>query len=509
MGEQAVDLAMGPDGFYHPCTEEQICALIQRAKREGRSVRVRGSGHSVAAAITSAAPGAINILLDQLAAISIDREKKQVTAQAGCHLGRDPFDPAGNSTVENSLFYQLDQAGLAIPDMGGISHQTVGGFIATGSSGGSVAHAFDAQILGLRIIDGNGVVHDVSESERPDLFHAAGVSMGLLGVISAVTLQCVDRFDILGREAISTVEACDIDLFGPGIDSLERFLTQTEYARLIWWPQKGAEKMVVWQARQMKDRDYDDRTGLREALRRKPYKEVTWVLGSPLPAEVVADLFYTLVGTWPDWLSNLLGDGLQFKLLRGIIEGLFEPVILPATINAFVPADDAEDSPQEFWDTWWQGLPMDNQINDRLLPTSFTELWIPIQKTEEVMRRLRDHYEARGFAATGSFCCEIYAARRSRFWMSPGYGEEMIRIDLFWFDRNKANPEADYYPQFWELLKEFGYRLHWGKYLSGDVAYLKARYPRWDDFMKAREAMDPAQLFVTRYWRRHLGIAER
>jgi FAD/FMN-containing dehydrogenase len=509
MQDNAVDLPVGPDGFYHPTTEAQICALIQRAKREGRKVRVRGSGHSVGAAILAGAPQAIDILLDQYAAVTIDRETKQATAQAGCHLGRDPFDSSGTSTVENSLFYQLDKAGLAISDVGGITHQTVGGFVSTGSSGGSLTHSFDDKIVSLRLIDGNGVVHDLSESSNRDLFHAASISMGLCGVISTVTIQCVDRFDVIGHEAITEVSACDVDLFGSGIDSLTHFLTQTPHARLLWWPQKGAEKMVVWQARHMRDRDYDDRTGPREDFCRKPYKEVTWVLGSPLPAEIVANLFYTLVGTWPDWLENLLGGGLKYKLLKGIVEGLFEPVILPALINAFVPADDEEEGPQEFWDSWWQGLPMDNQINDRVLPTVFTELWIPLERTEEVMKRLRDHYEDKGLSATGTFCCEIYAASKSRFWMSPAYGQDVIRIDLFWFEKNKANPATDYFPQFWELLKDFNYRLHWGKYLSGDVEYLKSNYPRWDDFMKVREAMDPDQIFVSDYWRKHLGIGPR
>ena len=68
----------------------------------------------------------------------------------------------------------------------------------------------------------------------------------------------------------------------------------------------------------------------------------------------------------------------------------------------------------------------------------------------------------------------------------------------------------DYYPQFWELLKEFDYRLHWGKYLSNlpstGPESLRARYPRWDDFMELREKMDPNQIFLTDYWRNYLGI---
>jgi FAD/FMN-containing dehydrogenase len=43
------------DGFHHPAGEEELAALVRRAYREGRQLRVRGAGHS--------APG--SILTDQ------------------------------------------------------------------------------------------------------------------------------------------------------------------------------------------------------------------------------------------------------------------------------------------------------------------------------------------------------------------------------------------------------------------------------------------------------------
>jgi hypothetical protein len=50
------------------------------------------------------------------------------------------------------------------------------------------------------------------------------------------------------------------------------------------------------------------------------------------------------------------------------------------------------------------------------------------------------------------------------------------------------------------------FRLHWGKYLIPDPAYLRDLTPRWDDFMALRGRLDPDQLFVTDYWRKHLAI---
>jgi len=494
----SVDLRVDEHGFYHPSSEEQICALVRRAHRDGVQLRVRGSGHSVKASIytdgfgkSRAKKSGIDVMLDRLAAITFDDAKKQVTVGAGCHLGRDPRDPTGTSTEENSLFYQLDQKGWAISDMGGVTHQTVGGFMSTGSSGGSVRNSFGGHIVAMRLIDGRGAIHELTETAAPELFSAAGVSLGLLGIMTSVTFQCVDKFNIAGQEAITADEGCELDLFGPGRSgrpSLQTFLTDTPYARLVWWPQSGVERVAVWQARPIDPA---------EDFHPQPYEEFPRILNSTLPAQVAGCAIYTLIGRWPD-------------RLKGVLQAINYPrVVLPRILKWFVPLDGAR-GPQRFRDTWWRGLPMDNQVNGKLFPTDFTEIWIPISRAQEVINALRNHYREKGMAATGSFACEIYAAKGSRFWLSPAFGEDAVRVNLFWFGYNKGNPR-EYYRQFWELLKGFGFRLHWGKHLPEDptgawAEYLSRQYPRWKEFMDLREELDPNQIFVTDYWRRQLAI---
>jgi FAD/FMN-containing dehydrogenase len=497
--EAAVVLQPGSDGFYHPANEGEIRALVERAIREGRKIRVRGSAHSVNAAIFTRdtdhpapdEPG-INILLDRLRQVAFDDERIQVTAQAGCHLGRDPADPTQTSTVENSLFYQLDRRGWAFPVTGGVMHQTVAGFISTGSSGGSAWHSVDRNIIAIRLIDGLGQVHELRRNDDPsDPFFAAGVSMGLLGIITSVTFQCVPRYTIEGKETTAIYRSCEIDLFGEGHGgkpSLETFLRETEYTRIMWWPQPGVEKAVVWQARRLTDPP--------PTFKRKPYHVFPTVLGRERPSQLASSVLFRLFRTLnPPGPASSLGRRFQpvFKQLYKV------------ALNGFLAS--GIKGPQRFRDTWWQGLPADDRIDYRLLPTRFHEVWIPIARTAEVMATLREHQRTYGFAATGTFPVEIKPTARSDFWMSPAYHDDVIKLDTLWFAGNPGDPVADYYPQFWELLKPFDYRLHWGKALSGDVAYLRRQYPRWDDFMRLREQMDPHQIFVTDYWRSHLGIA--
>ena len=518
-------ISIASDGFYHPENDDQIRDLLLYAVENGLKVRVRGSGHSVRDSIYTGnrkTNNGIDIILDRMTAVSIDRGKKQVTVQTGCHLGRDPFDLAESSDIKNSLFYQLDQAGLALPDMGGIIHQTVGGFLSTGSAGGSIKHSFGEQLIALKIIDGNGEIHYVTRERKDDLFFAAGVSVGLLGIITEATFQCVDAFHVIGEESTTTIDECSIDLFGDGTygrPGIEDFLCNTEYARLMWWPQKKVRRMVVWKARRMQTSDYkqgntsrgnENSPESRELFTPKPYLEFPLYRETELTAETANGLFYTVVGNWHQAMRKFK-ISFPIKTALSFIAWLYPLHILPGVIKEFVPLDNEKrpQGPQKFWDTWWHGLPMDNRMNDRIMPTEFTEIWIPVSKAGSVMSKLRELYDSKGYNATGSYSCEIYAAKKSDFWLSPSYNDDVIRINIFWFGYNAGKPVECYYPQFWKLFTEdktLQCRFHWGKYMPVNPEYLRQHYPRWNDFFALRDKIDPNRIFVTDYWAKHLGI---
>lgn len=505
--------------YQLPESTGDVVSLVKQALSENTEIRVRGSGHSVLQTFSTDVPAngnnnAINLMLAKMDAVTFDETTMQVTVQAGCHLGVDPFDPTDISTLENSLCYQLWKKGWAVPDLGGITHQAVGGFLSTGSSGGSLKYAFDEMLTSITLVSGKGEVVTFNKSGNlDDPFYAAGVSMGLLGIVVSATFQCVPTFNITGSETISTVDNCAIDLFGDGSGgkpSLQTFFYQTDYTRLMWWPQEKVTKMVVWQAKQMQASDYNESTGTQQDFKPKPYQEVPAILGTEVPAEVGADLIFTAIGRWPNWLQDTLGNGFAFELIKKGIDEAFYPFILPKILDIFVPIDNPQKGPQTFWDYWWHGIPMDNQMSDKLIPVKFTELWIPVEKSAAVMSALRDFYTNGGPKDTGAFSCEVYCAKKSDFWMSPSYQTDVIRIDVFWWGNNLGNP-VDFYQPFWDLLAPFDFRCHWGKYMpaadsSLGNAYMQKQYPHWADFVALREEMDPEQIFVNDYWRGYFNI---
>jgi hypothetical protein len=204
------------------------------------------------------------------------------------------------------------------------------------------------------------------------------------------------------------------------------------------------------------------------------------------------------------------------------------PDFLPKLIAAFIPLDSEHGGePQRFTDWGWSGLPMDNSADDELLTTEFTETWIPLARTREVMQLLnryftepRDDHEA--LRRTGTYAWELYSAMPTPFWLSAAhtsgddeYKDGVFRVDPYWFADNAENPAKTFYARLWELLRDNGipFRLHWGKfqpvYEPWDrswVDFFRAQYPRWDDFLRLRAERDPNNIFLTDYWRDRFGL---
>jgi D-arabinono-1,4-lactone oxidase len=567
----------GSDGFYHPASEEELVCLVKKAYHEGRELRVRGSAHSVSHAIYTDPEGTLrnhveqqspppgdnlNVMLDRYISFRvIDRERRLVECDAGIHLGRDPSDPTHTSTLENSLLYQLwKDYGWTLGDTGGISHQTVSGFTATGSSGGSLQFSANENLYGFRMIDGTGEVYEASRDNDPDLFWAMSPNLGLLGVVSKMTLQCDETFNISGQEAITTVEDCSVDLFGAGDGrpTLEQFLKEVEYTRLEWWPQRGGERILVWQAQRMRPQ-----LGFRPVR----YEEFT---DRPEAAELGISIFYTIIGnlgdlsrakallrpTWqqlgealslvvaalhlPEWVAKAataaaaVGVDAFIDVLMPFAHEIQKklPEIFPKVLEVFEPLDSTKKGmqkgePQSFRDWAWQGLPMDNQASDVLVPTEFTEMWLPVQRATEVMKLLKAYFDEpegadEALRRTGTYAWELYGAEPTKFWMNCSHSDGadewkdgVFRVDVYWFANNPGDPAETFYPQFWQLLRDNGvpFRLHWGKfqpvYAAGDrswVDFFRGQFPRWDDFLALRARKDPNNLFLTDYWRARFGL---
>lgn len=551
------------DGFYHPETEDQIICLVKKAYEEGLQIRVRGATHSIAHAIyTDPGNGKqpipnkisvegppegpnINIMLDKYRKLEWeDEENGIVVVDSGIHLNMDPHDPTGTSTMENGLLYQIFQKGFGFSDLGGITQQTVSGFLMTGSAGGSMKYDLAENILGFRIVDGTGDCRWVNKDD--EIFPAVSLSLGLLGIITKVRFKFVNTYNIYGQEITTSTkfEECPIDLFGPGRNgkpSMRTFLEKTSYTRILWWPQKGVERIVIWQAGRGENIPVLD--------------PVTYILFGDLPfsnklQQLAGALLFTMLGNrgfFKIW-KKLYKDFRRFritmkdlwqkkagKFLGWLFSGLLTfclelvtiipvfilstfrfllDILLPVVIKS-MQSISKKGKGILFMDYYWRSLPMDNEADEILMGTEFTEIFIPIKYSEKAMQLLNDLYIKKGYDATGFYSTEIYAGYPSKSWIHPGYendeyAEGTFRVDIFWYINNDGNPAAKggYFQQFWDLFKDnnIPFRLHWGKFIPDYdykewADYYRKNFPKWDDFLRLREKRDPKNIFLTTYWK--------
>jgi FAD/FMN-containing dehydrogenase len=190
-----------------PATEQEVVEVVRGAG----SVRVVGAGHSFNDGLATTGT---TMSLDLLTGVvEIDRAARRVTVRAGTRL-RD-------------LTPRLLAEGLALRSLASHDAQSVAGVLSTDvhGTGREPAHLSD-QVVALRLVDGTGATHDVTPGD--DLFRAAVGGIGSVGVITRVTLQCVDAFDLR--------QATIVETWGWAEANLDRLLADHDHLSFYVYP---------------------------------------------------------------------------------------------------------------------------------------------------------------------------------------------------------------------------------------------------------------------------------
>ncbi|MDK1491652.1 D-arabinono-1,4-lactone oxidase [Sinorhizobium sp. 7-81] len=163
-----------------PESEAALSEMVREATALGLNVRCAGSGHSFTPVVATS--GLLLTLSGMQGVVGIDQERKRVAVRAG--------------TTINQLGKVLKSSGLSLINQGDIDSQALAGALTTGTHGtGAKLGNMASQIVGMRLVQPDGSILVVDES-TPDLLEAARVSVGMLGVISEITLQAMDAYNL-------------------------------------------------------------------------------------------------------------------------------------------------------------------------------------------------------------------------------------------------------------------------------------------------------------------------
>ncbi|RJQ90671.1 D-arabinono-1,4-lactone oxidase [Amycolatopsis panacis] len=418
-----------PSRVHRPRSTAEIADVVHGVSTAGRRVRPLGSGHSFTA-IAAAESEALD--LTRWTGIErVDLETHQVTVRAG--------------TTLRALNAALDGIGLAMTNLGDIDAQTIAGAISTGTHGtGARFGGIATQIVALELVPADGSVVTCSADERTDLFHAARVGLGALGVLSTVTLQCEPSFVLSAQERPEPLEQV--------LEDFDAALTNDDHFEFYWFPY--------------------DRTALVKRNNRLPLDAER----APL-SRVRQFVEYELAENLA--FGGLCRVGRAFPKLVRPLSGLAARML----------------STREYSDLSHRVF-----VTRRGVRFVESEYAIPRETLPDVLAELRALVPR--LADPVMFPVEVRVAAADDIWLSTAYGRDSAYVAIHQF---AGMPYREYFAGFAAIADQVGGRPHWGKLHDLDVHTLRTRYPHFEDFLRVRKSCDPAGTFTNTYLDRVLG----
>ncbi|CAA7388563.1 unnamed protein product [Spirodela intermedia] len=199
--------------FLQPETLGELEAVVKEAHEKKSKIRPVGSGLSPNG-IGLQRAGMVNLaLMDKV--IEVDRAARRVRVQAGARVSQ--------------LVDALREHGLTLQNFASIREQQVGGFVQVGAHGtGACLPPIDEQIISMKLVTPAKGTIEVSEEEDPELFCLARCGLGGLGVVAEVTIQCVDRHELVEHTFVSNIDEIK--------KNHKKWLAENKHIKYLWIP---------------------------------------------------------------------------------------------------------------------------------------------------------------------------------------------------------------------------------------------------------------------------------
>jgi FAD/FMN-containing dehydrogenase len=194
-------------------SESDVQRQVTEALANGHGVSTAGAGHSFTPIVET--NGVLLDLSKLTGIVSIDKDRFLVKA--------------GPRTTIAEFGQPLWEQGLSLSNQGDIDAQAIAGAIATGTHGsGRHFPSFSAVLEGVRLVDGMGNMVEVSQDHNSELIPAMQTSIGVLGIMTEVTIKVAPAYKLHARTDIMKFD-----------EVMERFDTDIEEYRhfgLFWMP---------------------------------------------------------------------------------------------------------------------------------------------------------------------------------------------------------------------------------------------------------------------------------
>nr|XP_033795170.1 L-gulonolactone oxidase-like isoform X1 [Geotrypetes seraphini]XP_033795172.1 L-gulonolactone oxidase-like isoform X2 [Geotrypetes seraphini] len=414
-----------PELYFQPTSVEQVKEILDLARQRSKRVKVVGGGHSPS---DIACTDDFMIHMNKMnKVLKVDKEKKQVTVEAGILLAE--------------LNEELRNYGLALSNLGAVSEVAAAGVIGTGTHNTGIHHGIlSTQVVALTMMTACGEILECSEFNNADLFQAARLHLGALGVILTVTFQCVSAYYLQEIQFSSTLKEV--------LDNLDEHLQGSEYFRFLWFPH--TENVCVL---------YHDQTD------KPPSSNANWLWDYAIGYYLLEFLL---------WISTFL------------------PRLVP-WINKFF-----------FWILYkgrTERVDISYKVfNFECRFRQHVQDWaIPIDKTKDALLELKAWLD-RNPKVVAHFPVEVRFAQGDNILLSPCFHRDSCYMNILMHrPYGKDVPFQQYWLEYEAIMKKCGGRPHWAKAHTCTRKDFEVMYPGFQKFCSIRESLDPTGMFLNTY----------
>ena len=328
------------------------------------------------------------------------------------------------------------ELGLAQENLGDIDAQSIAGATATGTHGtGLQFGGLSTQITAFNLLTAQGEILRCSAEERPEYFQAGRISLGALGIITSIELQLRPNYKLHYQSDKTQVPTL--------LENLESYKKQNRNFEFYWFP--------YTQTVQTKCSNETE----------KPVKDKAWL---------------------KQWQQNIIENKLLEQLCR---LGRRFPSLYQR-LNRLMAA----------------GIGKEDRINyshliyatPREVRFKEMEYNVPQEAFTEVFRELMALMERKQYPVF--FPIECRFVRGDEVWLSPSYGRDSAYLALHVY---QGTPHEAYFADAEALFQRYEGRPHWGKMHGASESYFEKTYPKWQDFKRVRQALDPNNFWVNDY----------
>ncbi len=416
-----------PERFVHPRSTAEVSSLVREAAASGIKIKAVGASHSFTAI---AATDGILLRLDRMNKIvSSDPATGRVRVQAGISL--------------HDLNPKLKAMGLALPNLGDVDPQSVAGAVSTGTHGtGDKLHGISKTVVGVQLVTGDGEVLEIDESHA--WFGASRVTLGALGILTEVTLQCVPAFLLHAREEPMPLPEV--------LDRIVELVGDNDHFEFYWFPH--TEKALIKRNNRVP-----------EGTERNP------------------------IGRFRHWLDDEFLSNTAFEGINRVVakRRSWIPKVNSIAASTLSAREYVDDSYNVF-------------VSPRTVRFRESEFAMPRAALPEVLGELAQWFGA-GHENI-SFPIEVRFTAADDVWMSTGHERDNVYVAVHQYVRSDYRA---YFAAAQDIFTSYEGRPHWGKIHTLDASYFEQRYARFNDFVAIRDQLDPQRTFSNEYLDRVLG----